>query len=215
MNSKFRSVIYSLISIVPGLGLLALQEFRAGAIAFLVIFALFLLTSFANSEFLIEFGFAFFWLSWIYQIVYTYQVAERDRKRESGETNVKDFQKIKVPQGTPFKKRAAVQAYQMVESQLKAEENLSAAVLAVRGGIVVTQSYLGLTDEYLIVLKMDMLGKPLDLERHRLSEIEKVSIGKGVVNKKFDFKSGKKKHRYQISPIFKDEINKFKEAFNQ
>lgn len=214
-NINIRSVLFSFMSIIPGLGLLALQEFRAGAIAFVVVFALFILTIFANTEFSIEFAVAFFWLSWVYQIVYTYQVAERARKRESGESTVKGFQKIKVPKGTPFKKRVAVQAYQIVESQLKSEENLQAAVLAVGGGIVVNQSYLGLTDEHLIVLKMDMFGKPLDLERHTLTEIDKVSIGKGVLNRKFEFKSGKKKHRYKVGAILKGELIKFEEAFNK
>lgn len=183
MQSPF---MIGLLSIVPGLGFFVLGKPRRGFGVIGILFTLLFIFLYTRGDFITQVSFSLFFLVWIGQIILAAQSARLLKRQKAGElTQPREKTKIELPPGLSLKERGAYRIRETVRQQLNPNENLHEAVFAQSGGSVGTyvlygaltalkmsQYYVGLTDDSLIMIEQDKFGKHADIKRIPLADIK-------------------------------------------
>lgn len=214
--------LYAALSIIPGLGMLALKEYRKGVITFGIILLFGILYFLSNSEILLDMLFGLLIFSWIGQISYTYQLAQRQYNQETGDSDLKPSYKIEVPSNLSRKEKNMYRITEQIRQQLNGGESLKVGMRAMQQSKYITglsnDFLLGITDRDMIMVKIDWMGKPLEVSRYSLDEIVRFKISKSAINinskVQFWFVEKKKPLKLQISGMLhSDGLEVLKETF--
>jgi hypothetical protein len=179
--------VIGLLSIVPGLGLVVLGEIQKGLGAF-VLALLGLVGTVAPWEILQGIGLAFFTIVWFYQGYYAFVVAQRLARAEAG-LALPERQLAIAPlsPGASSEEKALHDARQTVAQILRPDEHVRVALrgatlesLSIRHIIWILlgnpysrerDTYLGITDQDLVLVSTDPFGKPSGLRRIPLNQV--------------------------------------------
>ena len=182
---------FAALSIIPGLGLIALREFRKGVISFIIIISLGFWFIGSDSEFIEDVSAIALWALWTGQIVYTYQLAKRKTAMESRESEIKPLEKIVFPPNLSGKEKGRYRNHEQIQQQLNAGETLKGGMMGFWHykylPFLMKQFLIGLTDRNLVIISLDLMGKPLDISRYAYNDIEHFEISKSVFISKAQF----------------------------
>jgi len=215
-------LLFGVLAVIPGLGLLALKEYKGAALAFFGLIGLAIYTMFFSSDSAFEFLFDATIGSWFFQIWFTYQIAQRKYKQESGELNVIPRDEIVAPKHLSFKEKKKYWALEETRGQLRSGENLITAMWGIKanaiGGNAYKSHFVGITDKELILIDLDISVRPINITRIPLTGVSKIKIGNGLINRKVQIfvEENKSPHKILVSKIFYEEqIAQLKEIFEK
>lgn len=196
------------LSIIPGLGFFVLGQPKRGFGVIGIIVGLFIFGLFVPNKLLSQISLQLFFLAWIGQIYYAVQTANLIKKQESGEIVApREATPIApAPQGLSANEKLAYKMREIVRQQLNPGEHLVGAILAqtmpsmgahILIGAVAAFSmrayYIGLTENALIMIEQDFMGKPADVKRISLTDIKSSKLKKGWLTDSLVLGFGKKK----------------------
>lgn len=193
MKSPF---LIGLLSIIPGLGFFVLRKPRRGFWVLGILFVLLVMFLFVPGDFIAQVSFQLAILVWVGQIYLAAQSAKLLKRQQSGEiTKPRETTTIAPPPSDlSLKERGAYKMREIVRQQLNPGENLHEAIFAQSGGGVGTyavhgalsalkmsQYYVGLTDDSLILIEQDNFGKHADIKRIQLTDIKSSKLKKRIL----------------------------------
>jgi hypothetical protein len=195
--------VVALASVIPGLGFLVQAKIREAVISFAVVtglVAVFLLTT---SELAFQASCGLLPLVWIAQGYLAFSAARREARFQSGasERPREGTPLPSVPQNVPRSKRISFRARRTVEGQVQPGERVEAAVLGTaRGGLSAQalfgamgslsakQYSVGLTQTHLVLIQLDIWGKPAEITRKPRQQIKSASFSKGLLTDRLTLK---------------------------
>lgn len=213
--------LYAALSIIPGLGLLALREYRQASVVIGSMVALGFLTFYVGGEFFGGLFLIFFFMVWLMQAKYTFQLAKREYAVEIGESNLKPVEKVIVPPGLPLKEKNRIRRKEQLRQQLNPGEELQYHFMGTRRSFwfpfMMYQYLVGVTASGVVIVSLDITGQPSEVSRHQIHEIEGFKLSGGPMNIKTHFwVSGIKKPMVLLvtKMFFSDELEKLEETFS-
>ncbi|MEK6256610.1 MAG: hypothetical protein N2C13_04740, partial [Chloroflexota bacterium] len=201
-------------------GMLALKEYRKAAITFTIMVIVYLVVFNSNPGFMTEYSSVMAGGFWFAQIIYTYQLAQRKHLQESGDGELKPIAQVEIPSDLSRKEKNKYRMNEQIKQQLNLGETLKIGVAGIyqSGGanFLMKTDLIGITETAMIIINLDLMGKPLKISRYILNDIERAKFSNGIVNSKvqFWFLEQKKPFKYLISKLYcSDELEKLKETF--
>ena len=188
-------ILIGLISLIPGFGFFVLKQPRRGWGVLGILFSLLIIFLFIPNDFIAQLSFQISILVYLGQIYLASQSARLLKRQQAGEiTKPRESSKITPPPGLSFKERNIYRLRETVRQQLNPGENLLEAVIAQSGGQVGTyalygafsafrmsQYYVGLTDDSLILIEQDNFGNLADIKRIPVSDIKSSKLNKRIL----------------------------------
>lgn len=205
MQSPF---VVGLLSVIPGLGFFVLGQPKRGFGAIGIIIGLFIFGLFVPSQFFSQLSFQFFILAWVGQIYYAVQTAKLIKRQEAGEVVAPREMPLiaPAPDNLSANEKIAYKMREIVRHQLNIGEHLVGAIMAqtmpsmgshlligAAAGFTMRMYYVGLTENTLIMIEQDFLGKPADLKRIPLTNIKSSKFDKGWLTDSLVLDFGEKK----------------------
>jgi predicted DNA-binding antitoxin AbrB/MazE fold protein len=201
--------IVGLVSIVPGLGFWLISQRRRGIGAMILVVGSFIIYYLAQRfswwQPLVQFFRYVAFTLWIGQMVFAADTARLINQRSKNRSNAarKSITMPKPPPGLSRNQRAIYRTRELVRDQLSPDDHLVAAIdgnyLAERKDGISIQfpmrtRFIGLTEENLLLIDLDLLGDPMLVERLHLESVINAVFKKGIVTDtlKIDLKDGKK-----------------------
>lgn len=210
--------VVGLASIIPGLGYIILGKTRQGLILFLLIGVSIFFAWLSPWENLTITIATLVLIAWITQGYYAVVYAQRQVKAEAGlELPVRQIPTAPPPQGASLGEKHLHKVRQTVLPLLQPGENLKVAIEGRTGttsllwtllgapSMNIRVVYLGITDQNLIFIKTDRLGKPEDLQRIPFSQVGRANSKEGQLSDWVDLKiSGTNPLRIEVPRSSRD-----------
>jgi len=189
--------IIALASVAPGLGFALMGRFRQAILSVLAVLALLVVCFVSRSQVLLQVSGGFMGLAWLGQAYLAFDEARRGARIARGEASAPQEQMplAAAPPGTPRSERLSYRVRQAVEQQLLPGERFhdavfalapaslaSHALLAAAGGLAMRQYYVALSDQNLVLIQLDMWGKPAEVRRHPRDQVRLASHKEGLLN---------------------------------
>ena len=219
MNKK-SPLIVGLASILPGLGFWILGKKRLAVTSAVVVIGAFLVYIAAPWESVYSFSCNVAILGWFLQGVYAVYEARTISKVESGEMEAarSSEAKIEIPSDIPRRERLAYKAQEVIRGQLDPGERIQDAVMVytssyLGGASSMSQYYLGLLSDQIILIGTDLFGKPASVKRIPFYQIEQAKFKKGLINDQIILSvAGEKKTRMNVHRIQRSHTESFQEV---
>ena len=227
MKSPF---VVSLLSVIPGLGFFVLKRPKIGLGIIGALFLCIVVFLFSANEMIYTFAFQFGFFIWLIQIAAAFREARRQIRIENGEAsaplnaNNDDFI---MPTDLAEKKKIVRDAYKFIKQQAEAGEEIYHTILAqvfpsvgsllLFGNlslISMDQMYIGFTSKGLLMVKLDMMGKPGEVKRMDYAEIKSMNYSKGLLYDRLQvFTSEKKGMTWKVHFLFRDQTQQIAQKY--
>ncbi len=220
MRSPF---VVGLLSIIPGLGFVALGQWRRALGSFGVVFGLFVAFLFVPEGFLVDLFFNFAIFSWFGQIFWALQTVRLQKRQAAGEVAVpKESVNSSPLPGLSFREQQLHKLNTKVLHQLNPGEQLAGslvaqtmpslgklALLGAAAFFTMRQFDVGLTQTSLVMIEQDMMGKPAGVRYIPLHQIKLTKYKKGLLVDKLTLEGVEDKPTlFQINRVFRETTGK-------
>lgn len=217
-------------SFIPGLGFILLGQVRRGVLfgaGFLALISMSLITPW---PLIIQLSCMLAFLLWAGQIIFAVQTAQRMARFDHGLTSAPkpSLPHAPPPAGASRFEKIQHQARETVRNQLEPDEQLQHALMGHSSASLVShvvigplewlqshQYYLGLTQKNLIFIERDPFGKPAEIRRAPMEQVNSVEMKSGRIQDQLILRlGGREQIKLTVNRAYRSETVAFEERLS-